>query len=292
MRKYTEISLTVTICILLSACGSRNVQPTAISPNATETPSILESSTATALPVPSRTPLPTFPPYSSEKEIILNYSFGGEHDSFDMVLGVTHSKIVLYSDGQLIISGNPYREKQLSVDEVNWLFSQLELMGFFAIESNQQHDPTDQLYDFGSQYQKVYDGTYICITASYRQERKLCTYEHYEEFLKPPFKKMLDFMDHYEPNNLSTYQPDRLLLNIEPGRVGFIDENIKSTPWLANFPSLKTDHWKILEVDGKAANEVFDFFDNSQGFRVVDEDGKEYTVYARPLLPHETPSWS
>ena len=259
--------------ILFAACSRKETQPTAFS----------------SIPFPSTTPFPTFPPYPT-KQILVNYWFGGEHDSFDAVLGAKYSKIVLYSDGQVIFRGDPYRQKQLSSDEINALLSELDNLGFYSIETNQQHDTTDPLYDFGDQYEKVYDGTYICVKVNNGRERELCTYEHYKDFLKPPMKKILEFMDNFEPSNLSVYQPDRLLLEIQPLGAVSENENSKLIAWPANFPVLP-DHWEIMYVEGEIATEVFNFFGNTQDDRRVTLNGKEYTVYARPLLPHETPMW-
>lgn len=273
MNKFAKVSLVVLICVLLAACSGKETQPIA----------------NTSIPVPSTTPFPTFPPYPT-KQILVNYWFGGEHDSFDAVLGAKFSKIALYSDGQIIFRGDPYRQKKLSSDEINALLSELENLGFYSIETNQQHDPTDQLYDFGDQYEKVYDGTYICVNVNSGRERELCTYEHYKEFLKPPMKKILEFMDNFKPTNLSVYHPDRLVLEILPHGAAPENENSKLLAWPANFPVLP-DHWEIMYVEGEIAAEVFNFFGNTQNDRRVTLNGKEYTVYARPLLPHETPAW-
>src|SRR6185295_15091565 len=138
----------------------------------------------------------------------------GNHSSFDIVLrSAIQSRIVLYSDGQLIISGKTYRQKQLSSEEINQLFSQLEVMGFYSLETNQQHDPTDLLYDFKGQYEKTYDGLYVCVVDSIK-DRKICARDHLREFLILPMKDMLQFLDNYEPKSMSLYQPDRLLLDI------------------------------------------------------------------------------
>lgn len=290
MKKYAEISSIITICILLFACSNREITATVIAIATANSSPVVPSSTVTALPSLSKTPLPTFSAYSP-KQIILNYSFGGVFDSFAIELGVVHSKVVVYADGQVILPGKPYRQKQLSNEEINELFFQLERLGFFTIETNQQHNPTDELYEFRNQYEKVYDGVSICLEVNYHKQRKLCTYEHYKEYLKPPMKEILRFMDDFEPKGLTIYQPDRLLLDVYLGRVTFIDENIKSVPWPANFPVLETDYWRVLEVRGEMAAKVSEFFGNTQDIKIIDEDDLEYTVEARPLLPHEMPSW-
>jgi hypothetical protein len=294
LKKFAKLALLISICVFLTSCSSQETQLIKIPSSTTksESPKVSPPSTAPPTPIASlfltQTPPPTFPPYPP-KQIILNYSFSGNHDAFDMVLGGSgHSKIVLYSDGQIIILGETYRQKQLSSDEVNWLLSQLEIMGFYTIETNQKHDTTDQLYDFKGQYERTDDGIYICVAVYGTKERKICTREHLNDFLIPPMKKILRFLDSYEPENMSLYQPDRLLLEIENGRLGFVDKNIKPISWSDKFPTLETESWKILYVQGEMANNIFASFGY---FGIANDNGSEYTVYTRTLLPHEVPSW-
>ena len=156
--------------------------PILISPTPSQLPTstITPSSTPTSPPslTPSAAPYPTFPPYST-KQVIFSYSYIGNHSVFDVALngGTPYSKIILYSDGQLIISGNPYQQKQLSSEEINQLFSQLETMGFYSLETNQKHDPTDLLYDFKGQFEETYDGLYVC-AMDVVQDREICVRDY------------------------------------------------------------------------------------------------------------------
>ncbi len=240
--KFNFMVILLTIVVV----GCQNVvfeTPTIISPTLPQFPTLTltPSSTPTPLPLltPSATPYPTFPPYPT-KQIIFSYSVSGNHSSFDSVLGgAVRSRIVLYSDGQLIISGKPYLQKQLSSEEINRLFSQLEVMGFYSLETNQQHDPTDLLYDFNGQYEKTYDGLYVCIADDVK-DRKICARDHLREFLIPPMKNLLQFFDSYEPKGMSLYQPDRLLLGISVGRDELIN-NPEVISWPVSFPAVETD---------------------------------------------------
>jgi hypothetical protein len=286
------------ILILLTAMvvGCQNAvfeTPTIILPTLPQFPTSTLTPNLTMTPfaslTPSATPYPTFPPYPT-KQIVFSYSTSGNHSSFDVVLGVSNrSSVVLYSDGQLIISGKPYHQKQLSSEEVNQLFSQLEVMGFYTLETNQQHDSTDLLYDFKGQYEETYDGLYICVLDSVK-DRKICVRDHLREFLIPSMKNILQFLDSYEPKNMSLYQPDRLLLNIMIRRYELID-NPEVIPWSVSYPTIETDKWKLLYVEGEMASQIFSLYGSQEDARIVNANGVEYYVIVRPILPHEKLSW-
>jgi len=273
--------------------------PAIISPTPSQLPTltITPSSTPTLppslTPTASATPYPTFPPYLT-KQVIFSYSEIGNLSVFTVVLeaaGATHSKIVLYSDGQLIIPGKPYRQKQLSSEEINQLFSQLDTMGFYSLETNQKHDPTDLLYDFKGQFEKSYDGLYDCVTVVIK-DREICARDHLREFLIQPMKDILQFLDNYESKNMSVYQADRLLLSIEAQPpTWYIIDNPEVIPWPVDFPSLETDKGNLLYVEGDVASQLFSLYGYQADARLVNANGVEYYVIVRPVLPHEILSW-
>lgn len=257
----------------------------------TQTPIPTQTSIPTKTPVPSQTPVPTttpYPPYPT-KQILFDYNVnGGLHSAFDSYLDWTYSNLVLYSDGQMIIAGEPYQQKILSAKEINRFFSQLNSLGFYTIESNQQHDPTDRLYNFGDQYQKTYDGPFYCILASGDRVRNLCAYGPYEQFLVPKMKNILKYLDEYHLDGMTVYSPDRILLWVRSGRSPRV-ENLpeEAIPWPDKFPSLETASSEILYVQGDTAQEISAFFDNANTFNLFGQNGFEYTVLNQIVLPQE-----
>jgi hypothetical protein len=296
MKVKLNFMLILLITVVAGCQNSVLETPIVISPTPSQLPTstITPSSTPTSPPslTPSATPYPTFPSYST-KRVIFSYNDIGNHSSFDVVLegGATNSRIILYSDGQLIISGKPYQQKQLSGEEMNQLFSQLEAMGFYSLETNQQHDPTDLLYDFKGQYEKTYDGLYLCV-ADIAKDRKICVRDHLREFLIQPMKDILRFLDNYEPKNMSVYQSDRLLLDIEarPPTWYFI-ENPEVISWPVNFPDIETDKWRLLYVEGEMANQFFSLYGSQNDARLVNANGIEYYIIIKVVLPHEILHW-
>jgi hypothetical protein len=290
--------IVILIAIVVVGCQNSVLEtPTVISPTPSQHPTsrFTPSSTPTLppslTPTASVTPYPTFPSYT-KKDVIFSYSIYGNHGSFDGVLGYApHSSIVLYSDGRLIISGKPYRQKHLSGDEINRLFSQLEIMGFYSLKTNQKHDPTDLLYDFKGQFEETYDGLYICVMDVVKN-REICVRDHLREFLIQPMKDILQFLDNYEPTGMSVYQADRLLLSIEAQPPTWsIIEDPEVIPWPVNFPDLGTDKWQLSYIEGDEASQLFSLYGSHADARLVNANGVEYYVIVRPVLPHETLSW-
>ena len=162
-------------------------------------------------------------------------------------------------------------------------------MGLYALETNQKHDLTDHLYNFGNQYETddmmVY---WHCITME-EIGKEYCVYDRYKEFLIPKMKTILQFLDEYKPEGMSPYNPDRLLLRVQLGKNPYLQGSSDEVLlWPEHFPSLETSDQKTLFVEGKIASEVFSFLNNELYSKIVIEDGIEYTInYLRPVLPHE-----
>lgn len=296
MNKTSSFFWFLVISLILSACNSQDKQPLVIPANTQEslvtvmpTPTMVRS---TATPKPTLTPTVTlFPPYPT-KQLLLDYIGRGYHSDYEMYFADTinkWSKLVLYTDGQLIVlRDGTYQQKVLTPDEINQLFSKLEALGFYTIESDQLHDPTDKLYNFGGKYEEigVTDGLEYCISANSDKARDLCVYEPYLKYLTPKMKAILKFLDGYQLKGLSPYAPDRILLRIEVGR-NTDDTELPSTPipWTESSLSLEPTNTNILYVEGEKAKELFTLYGDKG--RLFTQNGKEYTVYMKAVLPHE-----
>jgi hypothetical protein len=249
---------------------------------------VLPTWTAKSTLTSTATPPPPYP----TKQVLLNYTVGGFHTPYDIYyadFGVDGwSELVLYTDGQLIIPSNPYQQKTLSKDEVNQLLSKLEALGFYTIESNQRHDPSDKLYKFGSQYQGVSDPMWHCVLINKDGSRELCAWEAYKEFLVPEMKNTLKFFKEYEVEGTTPYYPDRILLWVRAGRSPYV-ENLpeKAISWDEKFSSLETSDKKIMYFQGDKAKDIFALFGNEVSTRVFKQNDIEYTVSIDIVLPHE-----
>jgi len=298
MKKNFVFLWIFVIIVILSACNSQKSQQDVIPSNTpkpliTPAPSLTQTAIKifpfTPTPDPTyspHTPEPTYPPYPT-KQVTLEYLLSGNLSYFSYIVRERGTIFVLYTDGQFILTGKTYREKKLSTDEIKWLLSQLENKGFYSLETNQMHDQTDRLYNFGDQYFKVYDDRAFCVVVNGIKSRTIWVSESYKEFLVYSMKDILQFLDGYTPRKLSPYRPDRILIYVEKGRGSFFEQT-KAVSWLNKFPSLETVNSKVIYADGAMAAEIFALFDYSTDWKVVNENGIEYTVIVRPVLPHET----
>ncbi len=290
----------------LTACEGQKEIPTVI-PSITPAPSVTITFTLTSEPTkilptqprPTQTLTP-FPPYPTKQLVFDYYVFGNlnqyslffVHREYCCIL----TRLVLYDDGQMIIVGKSetYKQKVLSSDEINQFLLKLETLGFYSLESNQKHDPTDKLYDYGNNYQATAHGLKDCILVNADKQRNLCFYEHDKQFLIPKMKNILQYLDEYEPAGMIPYHPDRILLEIEENIDPAIDIP-PAIPWDENFPSLDTDPRRyttetsnqVIFIDGDLAKAIHKFFEGGEGWKVVSQNNKEYFIHLRTLLPHE-----
>jgi hypothetical protein len=296
MNKNPVFFWLLTICIFLSACNGQNKQPLAISFNTPKPLATVKPSQTMVLPILTPSPTETStatptPPYPT-KQVLFNYTVGGFHTPYEMYYADYGtggwSELVLYTDGQLIIPANPYQQKILSKDEMNQFLSKLEMLGFYTIESNQRHDPSDKLYKFGSQYQGVSDPIWYCVLINKGESRELCEWEPYKKFLVPEMKNILKFLDAYQVETTTPYYPDRILLWVRVGRSPYV-ENLaeKAIPWDGKFPSLETSDEKIMYFQGDQAKEIYALFGNEISAIVISQNDIEYTVSIEIVLPHE-----
>lgn len=290
MKKSFLIS--ALICTILFACSPQNKKSIAVSSQLPESPITATRTQTTVTPTstskPTITPAPSYP----TKQVLLDYTMGGFHTLFEMYYtdyGMDGlSEIVLYTDGQLIIPGNPYQQKILSKDEIDQLLAELEMLGFYTIESNQQHDPSDKIYSFGDQYEGVSDPIWHCILINKGQTRKLCAWKPYEKFLVPEMKSIMKFLDGYQPEGMTSYSPDRVLLWVRAGRSPYIEDlPEKAVLWNESLPTLETRDEKLVYADGENAKQIFALFDNEVSTIVISQNNIEYTVSIDIVLPHE-----
>jgi hypothetical protein len=327
VKKTLLVSLLV--CSILSACSSSKNIPTIIPsviPIATLVPTLTSTSVPTTELPPTPTPtlrptftprptitgtLPTklpltptftpFPPYHY-KQVVFDYYVAGQQAYSDEFFApescCTITNIVLYDDGQMIIGD---MQKFLLPDEIKGFLSKLDTMGFFSLESNQQADPTDKLYDFGDNYEKIYDGTGSCISVNADESRELCVDDEYRQYLIPEMQSILKYLDDYEPVGMTPYYPDRILVEvqkIDPDSDSAHQERV--IPWNKHFPSLEISDPRIhvwdnprpsMYIDGTMTLKIVlffrDLYKNVKGEFLFSQNGKLYDVSIREILPHE-----
>lgn len=288
--RYKSISLLISL-FLIASCNGAQTQPSiAISNSPVSSTVLIPTQTSNPLRTPtiSTNPLPTYPPYQV-KGLILAYGFSvgeGEFASFDKLMSPRiPPKLALYNDGLLIATkDDALYQRILSKEEIHSFLSDLEQKGFYKIETNQKHDPTDKLYIFTSNYKYIPDGRYLCISTP---PKNICAYEPIVKYVIPSMKSILKFLDDYSTSNIQPYHADRILLQVIQGS-GFLrgEEKIEPKEWAADLPALgKTS---MLLVYGESATKIFQLFHYSVGgWKIVTYNGAKYTIFARPVWPDE-----
>ena len=176
----------------------------------------------------------------------------------------------------------------LDYDAATYQFDEGVIFGppFYDIEVNAWRSKNVSLFNLGSfinekdRYQKTCnDRPFSCFTFP---------------TIPPALRNMYELMENYSHENLNIYQPGRVGIWVEPYQT-----NEDKKPWPAHFPRLANLTEQVsangiisfpeLIVEGDIAGKIFAFFDQALpgcGWYISDE-GKEYRVFARPLLPDE-----
>jgi hypothetical protein len=269
--------------------------------------------TPTFTPRPTITSTPTFIPLPT-KEVLLQYGvFGGDGGEYsDYYFGRDTPKLVLYTDGQLLIrkrdnNGTWFAETRLTTPQICSLLSQVERTGIFDVESDGSLGSDDPIYKFDSTAQFSVGGYDDIIQVNGSKHKQINIYSDYIPYLIPEVKQALNLFRNYSPpSKLIDYRPQYMLLWIEKGPGGSIYSTPAPIPqiWPANVPSLdilekdKVETMIYLDgyyakkvsqvlVEGKYVRPIFEIFGNRLTYKLFQNGDNEYYVIARPLLPHE-----
>jgi hypothetical protein len=273
----------------LTATVSRTQEPTGIATVTeinTVAPTVMETATIspTSTPVITVTPLPT-----ASKKVLFLYASIGDHSNFDLYRYSDFWPIMaIYTDGQIIMSGNPDREKMMSPKELDNFLAKLDKLGFYTIESNQKHDPSDSLYTMTDKdYERIYDATSYCLFVYAKKTRRLCYYTPFERFLVHQMQDLLQFVDEYDLPDMSPYSPERILISVNTGNMTD-DPKLQAIPWRESSLSLAEltiKNYGVNFVGGNLAKKLYGQYGSKT--HVFMENEQEYTVYILDVWPHE-----
>ncbi len=257
------------------------------------TPTAYTSSDSAATEVPP-TPYPLFTPSPSKKVLIEfgNYFVEGG-SATERELGLNLPELVLYSDGELILAPrwSGMRETVLTPNEMCGFLRQIREAGFYEVNTNNSRKSGDPLYNYPADFQSSNGGNEYRILVNGPTPKSLWIYEPDVEYLVPPAKATLSLLLHYQPPRLRSYNVQQLLLSISPGRNIFSDplsDERPVVPWPSNLPPLASLSYTGYYLSGHAASSLERYFSGPYDFRFFSDQGLEYTISSRPVLPHET----
>lgn len=283
---------------MISACRPSTVallpQPIAPSDTPTATPKPTFTPTPTLTPTETNTPTFTPLPFAYEiKQVLLDYYYVGTHTFFDIAVEPMFSSLVVYSDGQIIISGET---KKLSPAEMDQFFAQLQSLGFYDIETDEQGHATPNLYTPDNPFEKIYDASSYCVlTTTQDKIRDICAYEPYMQYLIPAMQHTLKFLGDYHLKGMEPYSPDRILLYVESPEISqFLDKDALSEKrvisWPVDLPPLKSNlDYKVTYIQGPIATKIASYLDSFpySNYPLFQQNGINYFVDIDVLLPHE-----
>ncbi len=283
---------------MISACGPSIVAPSPQPMAPSDTPTATPKPTFTPTPTltPTETNTPTFTPLPfvyDTKQVLLEYYVVGAHTLFDIAVEPMFPKLVVYSDGQIVIYGET---KKLLSTEIDQLFAQLKNLGFYEVETDEQGRATPNLYTPDNPFEKITGGfSYCVLTTTQDKKRDICAYEPYMQYLIPAMQHTLKFLDDYHPKGMESYSPDRILLYVEsPETSQILDKDALSKkrviPWPVDLPPLKPNlDYKVTYIQGPTAAKMASYLDSFpfSDRPLFQQNGINYFVDINILLPHE-----
>ncbi len=259
----------------------------------TKTVSPTETSSPTYTTTPTTTPFPTVtPPPVATKTVFLQYGWtGGDGGSnTDLYYGLEMPNLVIYTDGQVILSEGEWRnryflETEISPDEMCHLLAQLQGFGFF-----ESYDPI-YAFDETTEYSDGAPNALIHVNGPLPKQQEF--YSRYLDYLILPLKTSYEFISQYQPSTTSTYyMPERVVLWVDTVTEP-LPENVVVKPWPDTLPSI-TEIWQDpingeISVEGELIATIMELFDYRMTGEWFSDEGVVYHVILRPLLPNESP---
>jgi hypothetical protein len=199
-------------------------------------------------------------------------------------------RLVIYTDGTMIAareSDSKTRTRVLNTKEVCDFINRLEDLGFNELEDSQSIEESNPLYDFGSKYQEVNEGLVASLSVYLTGAQTVSFFEPYRKFLARPMRRIMEFVETYNPGGFKTYVPDRLILFVRQGRADDVEKTVRTRDWNLEMPVLQ----ELAQVpytllEGEPAANAHALL-SKYGTPIYLENGFEYTVTTRLLYPHE-----
>ncbi len=277
----------------LSPTQTQTKQPTqTLTRWPTLTPSLTPSQTLTRQPTTTPVPSPTYIKTYPLKEVWIEYGLGRSFSSYfeavDPIYNFPIATFIIYSDNQILIShpGSPILQKKLSNAEVCGILNELDSLGLYEINSP-GYNADDPIYLGKGKEDWPYDAPFYSLTVNGENVKRFSVYEPMKEFVIQPVKDIMNFLEQVQPSGMAPYQPDRLAVAVMGGRDFFENpEELVAAPWPEHLIALKEAVNGGFYLEGKDAARVYKLLNGADG-KLFEDQGMEYSVFIRPILPHE-----
>jgi hypothetical protein len=227
-------------------------------------------------------------PAAINKSVIALYgSSGGDggHPA-DYYFGRGMPSLIIYDDGQVIITGrNSIQETYLSTQQVSLFFENLQNIGYFKDRISIYNYPEDYIEGAGAPSIMLYANNGLV-------SKTIDIYYFSRDYLIPDIRNSLIFFSNYYPGRMEPYIPRQLVLWIEEG-VGEEYHGVTPDPiedWPSNLPRINELGIGHIVVEEQLIPKILSLYKTLPSGKVFKDNGTNYLVVARPLLPNESPS--
>lgn len=307
-------------CLALGACRSAEPpaslpsSPAVLSPTATASltststpppaatptpgPSATPSPAPTATPSPTPTQVPTPEPGPRKPILVMAGAYGGDGGtSFDIYHGRNTPSLILYADGQLLVSGGndqyeqKYFERILSPTETCAFLDRIRRTGFLGIRGSGKNYPFDRIYAVAKLVMPTGGGNYVIQVNGY-PSKTVSIYGEAIEVVVPEVRRTYEIVSHYPLAGMRTFVSDRVIVHLERYADIEYPPDLTVLPWPVGAPSAgsllaKANARGDLELDGALGAAMKRLLGLPRIARYVDQ-GIEYVLSGRQLLPHES----
>lgn len=286
MKKILLLLITLAI---LSGCGQRVSTPiVSKEPVATIAPSFTPPPSQTPAPSSTVTPTEWIRTYATKRPLVV---YGGvartqfSAEFYNRGYFDFSPILVLYEDGQLILSG---RTKQLSSKEADEVLAKLDQLGFFQIQETYAGDEQNPIYILPTEYVVPYYISLGEIVVNGEKSKTITYYTEWEKYLTQPMKNIISYLESFSTEGTTLYQPDRLLASIVLESEMPIPEDAAIIPWPSEItpPSESSTYDGVLYLEGIEALTLFNLKKENPDTYFIYE-GITFDIYMRPIYPHE-----
>ena len=273
------------VLLLLLACACEAGGPT---PTPPPTPTPTQTLAPLMTRIPTTTLFPTVTPdikLEPVKQVLAVYgTFGGGGDSVkaqDLYLGRDIPALVIYRDGQMITNQDgTLLTSQLTPADLCMLMGKLQSAGFFGADLFTSKVPVQSG-----------DEPTLILQINGTPSREVFLPKYDLPFISKPISTAIDLFNNLKPHEPVFYEPQRLLLWVQPVTAEQA-KGLKIFDWPAALPPIST-LWsdRTLQhalLEGPIAAEVLRLFSHHLQSLYFSQQGQVYQLIARPLLPHET----
>ena len=221
-------------------------------------------------------------------------SFGVYHDYSAPVVGPAPD-LILYADGRLIRrDASGLQEANLTRQQTCALLNTIEQTGFLAYDPARYRDEIRNLRFFMVSRTEIAVNAWTSSRGAYPALREFSALKEGEQ-INPALRAVFRLLSQYRPDNLRPHVPEKIVL----GLLKLDMRQSTAQPWPLNATSLADLYQQAIANPRRTWDELRGAIVNRDQVQLAldattslpifaDQNGDQYAVSARPLLPFES----